>query len=107
MASQTYVALVKYVITEYTSANGTEEVLLRNVLGGRTGVEGADDGVERDTSAGDTYDAVCVGVNGYPLDGLGRVHVRLLLRLYGPAPDRPSESVEASRRPCTPVSAGV
>lgn len=64
-------------MTEYTSARGDGRVLLSDFFGGRASVEGSDDGVERDPCAGDTYDAVGVGVNRYPLDGFGRVHVWL------------------------------
>ena len=51
-----------------------EEVLLRNLLGGRTGVERRDNGVERHPRTGDTHDAVGVRVNWNSLNRFGRVH---------------------------------
>ena len=50
-------------IGEDTSAREMEEVLLGNLLGGRTSVERRDNGVERHTRASDTHDAIGVQVN--------------------------------------------
>ena len=61
-------------ITEYTSAREMEEVLLGNLLGGRTSVERRDNGVERHPRTSDTHDAVGVSVNRDPLNRFGRVH---------------------------------
>ena len=53
---------------------GNGGVLLRNLLGGRTGVERRDKRVERHPRTGDTHDAVGVSVNWNPLNRFGRVH---------------------------------
>jgi hypothetical protein len=54
---------------------GNGGVLLRNLLGGRTSIERRDNGIESHTRAGDTHDAVGVGVNRNPFNRVGRVHL--------------------------------
>jgi Putative transposase len=56
---------------------GNGGVLLRDLLGGRTGVERRDKGVERHPRTGDTHDAVGVSVNWNPLNRFGQVHWKL------------------------------
>src|SRR5262249_35552027 len=50
-------------------------ILLRDLLGGRAGLEGAHDGVERDTCTGDSDNAVGIAVDWHPLKDIRGVHV--------------------------------
>jgi hypothetical protein len=70
-----YFSLVPQVVRDHRVdvRHGYGGVLLSNFLGGCTGVEGRDNGVERHPRTGDTHDAVSVSVNWNPLDRFGRV----------------------------------
>lgn len=50
-------------------------VLLRDLLGGRPGLERVDDGFERDPGTRHAHDAVVIGVDGHPLEDVRGVHV--------------------------------
>jgi hypothetical protein len=51
-------------------------VLLGDLLGGRAGVEGCDDRVQRHPRTCDTHDAVGISVNRNPFNRFGRVEVK-------------------------------